>query len=195
MTGHNFILEGNGGWLRPLPTGARAEIQARWPGLNLDATAREFSWYIVRRDATKGQPAASEISQIARDFQAEVLKMIEALETVRGNNIGSLIEAEPARFGYNHVLNDLWKSLQILKISLPRTIPQMPKGHMINNRQVLVRNLVPLIQEAGIPVNYKPNGAVCHVVGVFLDAAGEATSSVVAIVRPVILEMKKMGLV
>lgn len=191
MSKHSFHVTPVGGFLAPLPHQFRVQIAERWPALDMDAIDRTYGWYLLLRDKSKGQMPANEIAQIVQEFQAQVNAMSTALSHVRGNNIGRLVEEDPLIHGYEGVLDNLWECLEVLKMSLPRTITSLPKGHLVNPRHLMVADLLPQMQQAKLPIDCKPNGAVCHVTGVFLEAAGEATSSVVAIVRPVIAELKK----
>lgn len=184
------LVENASGWITPLPDAAKATISHRWPTVSLEWIESEFGNYLLIRDALHRQPEPAEI-RARYDAMRERVSLLKAdVDWLRRNNLGLLmLQSVPPQY-YDNLAN-VAKDLSILAAILPRAEKYLPEGHQMNPRHVLVDNVARAVQRAGLDINARPQGALCSIVGTLIEAAGEKTSSVVAIVKPVVARLKK----
>lgn len=180
-----ILVENASGWITPLPGPVRDKIAQRWPAVSIEWIENEFGNYLLIRDALQRQAEPAEIRERYEAMKERVRELKADIDWLNRNNIGLLMmQSVPPEYHEN--LKDTSRALAILSAILPKAARYLPEGHQMNARHVLVANVRRALESAGLPVNARPNGPLCQIVGELITAAGEATSNVVAIVKPVL---------
>jgi hypothetical protein len=72
----------------------------------------------------------------------------------------------------------------VMEAGLGHAAARLPRGRARNPHALLARNLANILAATGECLDARPNGALCRVLGVVLDAAGEQPSNIPSIARP-----------
>ncbi|WP_027167296.1 hypothetical protein [Mesorhizobium sp. WSM3224] len=190
MTRKQFQVENVAGWLAPLPKRPRDEIATRWPELPMAKIESEFGWYLLQRDASDAQPDGQAIEKRYTGMQERIADLIEDVAWLRGNNLGVAVE-QVGPPEYSDCLKTLYDALSTVGALLPHGRKYLPKGQQVNPRHLLALRLGLIVRDAGLAVDKKPGGPLCQLVEILLVASGEAPSSVVMIVTPILGYLKK----
>jgi hypothetical protein len=191
MAKHHLVLGPVSGWLAPLPDNARKEIEDRWPTAPFSAIEKEFGYYLLMRSSLEKQPAASDIRKQYEDLCEKVSELLTLASEFERNQLGSFMWQEAAMRDVPSPLRPLVEWLTRTKALLPYVSKYLPDGHAPNARHWLTWQLSSILSDANLTVDARPKGALCYILGVLLEAAGEQPSSPVEIVKPIVAKMKK----
>ncbi|MDG4898058.1 hypothetical protein P9272_31440 [Mesorhizobium sp. WSM4976] len=186
-----FLVEPAAGFVASLPDSVRHQIERRWPALPLDRIESEFITYQLWRPAFDAQPEAAKIEKRYTQLQQMVKKLADEINWLDRTNLGRMVEQSDPTGTHIDILRDTYYRLIALNALLPLARKHLPEGHQKNPRHRLAFNIGSMIADAGLAIDKRPNGALCQVLGIVLQAAGENSSNVVEIVKPVLPLLKK----
>jgi len=172
MRRHTFTRASAWGWAEPLPSRSMAEIRRLFPELEAADVEREFGYFLILTRAEADTPPAHEMKAELDRFRSDVEALHANAAELGRNNLGALIRQTCGLADDYDALNDLELALERMKALLPGVINRAPAGRSIPAQHVLAGNLARLLSDAGLPVDSKPQGHLCVLLGIVLDAAG-----------------------
>lgn len=175
-------MSGAGGWLTPLPLASRAEIARRWPSVSVSQIESEFGYYLNERDGRA--PPANEQRKALADLRAKLRSAREAADRVRQLYPSmAYIRAFLSHQGRPDVWKQMVEASPFIEAVLLQVEARLRRAPRQNPHSTLARRLASILADAGEVVDARPNGALCGILGVILEAAGEQPSSLPAIAR------------
>lgn len=190
MSGHDFVIA-PGGWIAPLSEAKRKEIKKQFPGVAADNVEREAGAYVLWRDAIEKSPSPGEARQTLNSLRAQVEHLRAAIEPVAHGPLGRFVRAGSFPIVGGNALNELGPALQRAGAALASASTKIPSGRARAARHRLTIALAQIVAEAGLVVDARPQGPLCRLVGIVLEAAGEQPSDVRRIVKPIAAKWKK----
>ncbi|MFD1984214.1 hypothetical protein ACFSOZ_16305 [Mesorhizobium newzealandense] len=182
---NRFLVENASGWVAPLPQFAREELARHWPDVSIEWIETELGYYLLVRDAADRQPEPADIKKRYLRIKQRAKELRADVRWLRGNNLGDMLQ-QSAPLEYFDNLKNLERELVVLDAVLPKADKHLPEGHQGNPRHRLVEVLIEMLDSRGLAVDKRPNGALCSILGILLQAAGEPSENVVEIVKPVL---------
>jgi hypothetical protein len=177
------------GFIQPLSKKRRAEIEAKFPSLSIEAIETEFSSYLILRDSD--QPPLE-------DLRKEVDSLLNAVRTVQKKleiispGASDLINLSGAHLGHVRVLETLFPFIVFAEASAAHAQRRTPKGQRLMPRTRLARNLAWIVHDGGLEINAKTKkGTLVPLVEILLEDAGEAPSDARKIVTEAMKNWKR----
>jgi hypothetical protein len=178
-----------GGVCREIGAAARAEIERRWPALNVDEISSASKNYQLRREHKAETPVSLQatmdnLAAMASGLRVRLLTLSEEANDHLWNDYKATGQTEL----FESIPAGLWR-LQHAAMRAHNAEVGGDGRKQVGARHLLVSALAWQLQKAGLELNARPTGDLCRVVEVILHDLGEHPSDVRKLVGNALTQM------